>query len=117
MNKIRIGTDLVQIDTFNNFYTNSRFFKNVFTKKEISYCKKKNNPAQSLAARFAAKEAVIKCLGKNIKYNQIEITNNSSGQPEVTLLDYNTKVRYSLSISLSHTKTLAQAVCLAIIND
>jgi holo-[acyl-carrier protein] synthase len=40
-----------------------RFLRRVFTDEEIAYCKRHRDPAPSLAARFAAKEAAMKALG------------------------------------------------------
>lgn len=106
------GIDLVEVDRFKNFDEHGRFAKNIFTKKELLECKKKPNPAASLAARFAAKEAVVKCIGA-IRYNLIEINSTKSGRTEIRLLDRMLSKRYNLSISLSHTEQFAIAVCVA----
>ncbi len=110
----KIGTDLIELDRFNNFDFNGRLAANIFTMRELRDCGKKQNKAASLAARFAAKEAVQKCLNKNLRYNLIEIVNEKKGQPKVNLLDPLMKNRYKIQVSLSHNKTMAQAFCLAI---
>lgn len=106
------GIDLIEVRRFREFDKNSRLASNTFTKSELSDCFKRANPAASLAARFAAKEAVVKCIG-NIRYDLIEIKSTENGKPEVKLLDGNIVKLYNLAISLSHTEELAVAVCIA----
>jgi|SRR3989344_1732871 len=106
----KIGIDLIEVDRFKNIAKKNRFLENNFTKKELKDCEKK--PAESLAARFAAKEAIRKTIDENIKFNLIEITNKKSGEPEANFLDKNIKGKYKSIISISHTKSIAQAVCI-----
>ncbi len=111
---LNIGVDLVEIPRFKKFDVKSRVAKNLFTPKEIKDCLKKMNTPASLAARFAAKEAVKKCLRENIKYNLIEISSEKNGRPKVRLLDASLNDKYYLHISLTHSKSIAQAVCLSV---
>ena len=106
------GIDIVEVGRFKHFEKSSRAAINTFTNKELYDCFRKANPATSLAARFAAKEAVVKCIG-NVRYNKIEIINEKDGKPEVRLLDKALAKLYNLSISLSHTDQFAIAVCVA----
>ena len=71
------------------------------------------------AARFAAKEAFFKALGtgwsEGTAFNEVEITNNDTGKPEISLLGATGKASavlgiFTISISLSHLKTIASAV-------
>ncbi len=113
-NIIGIGTDIENIARFSSLQKikSQLFFKKIFSKKELNYCFSKKNPAQHLAARFAAKEAVTKALEKfNIKspdYNWIEIINNQNGAPTATIHnpDFN---NLQIHISLSHCKDKALA--------
>lgn len=105
------GIDLVEISRFKKFGKDDRLTLNTFTKKELLECFKRGNPVASMAARFAAKEAVVKCIG-NVRYNKIEITNRYNGKPEVKLLDRAISKQYNLAISLSHTEQFAIAVCI-----
>ena len=61
----------------------------IFSKREITYCEKKKNSSAFYAKRFAAKEALSKALGtgirKNIKFKNIEISNDSYGKPFILL--------------------------------
>ena len=111
---LRIGTDVIDVERFYNLDTSSRFAKNTFTKKELSDCKKKQDPVASLAVRFAAKEAVRKCTDEPISFNKIEILNDHTGRPFIHILDRRVASRYIFSLSLSHIRTLAHAVCICI---
>lgn len=107
-----LGIDLVEVERFRDNEKKDRFLKNNFTKRELRDCKKKQNPIESLAARFAAKEAVRKSIKERIRFNLIEIINLSDGSPEVKFLDEKIKNKYKSLISLTHTKQFAQAICL-----
>lgn len=96
---------------------NAHFLERVYTVQEIAYCKRKANPWQSFAARFAAKEAVGKAFGTGIGMlglNNIEIISETGGQPKVVLhgaakeqaLLRNIR---QVHISLSHSKEYAIA--------
>jgi holo-[acyl-carrier protein] synthase len=111
---IGIGVDIVDIKSFTRSFNKSkRFRQRVFTEKEIKYCESKNNKYQHYAARFAAKEAVMKAIGtgwdKSIQWKQIEILNLENGRP--VLLFYG-KIKERMTennsicyISLSHSET------------
>ena len=86
----------------------------IFSAKEIAYCNSKKYPEQSLSARFAAKEAVIKAVDSEIlahKLSDIETINLSSGKPEMKIhcSRINEKIRqllqkdqFNINLSLSH---------------
>lgn len=112
---IRVGTDLIEVSRFENFDFDGRLAKNVFTRRELRDCKSKNYPSQSLAGRFAAKEAVKKTIKENIKFNEIEIINCRDGSPRVNFLNKKTKKKYLSIISIAHTNQLGQAVCLTFV--
>lgn len=106
-----LGVDIIEVKRIRNLARkNKRFLSRIFTPGEINYCRKKINPWQHLAVRFAAKEAVWKALGKQeIALKHIAIKNTPSGRPAVTL---NGKVNSNIYLSLSHCKeyALAQAI-------
>ena len=91
MKILGIGTDIVNIRRMHNSLQKRGFtFKNkIFSKNEIKYCENKKNSSAFYAKRFAAKEAFSKALGTGIKkgvtLKNIEIINNSSGQPFILL--------------------------------
>lgn len=61
----------------------------LFTKEETAYCARKARPAQSFAARFAAKEAVMKLLGTGwsagVRWRDIEVVRGKGGPPSIRL--------------------------------
>ena len=103
-----IGIDIFQVKYFRQkpFKSNTDLYGKIFTKKEIKYCLAKNDPCQHFAARFAAKEAIIKAGGLRLaSMNSLEISNNKTGRPYVEIK----KHKVNILISLSHTKNYAVA--------
>ena len=98
--------------------------KDIFTGSEIRYCRAKRFPERSFAARFAAKEAVLKAAGAGIlefDLRGIEIKVLPCGKPKVHLKskELKHKIRemlgaddFSVDVSFSHEKemSIAQAV-------
>jgi holo-[acyl-carrier-protein] synthase len=107
-----VGVDIEDVSRFEGM--DMRLVSKIFTKDEIAYCNRKVRPAQGLAARFAAKEAVVKCLGsigKRVLFDKIEILNKDNGAPVVKILGEGLS-GYEVKVSLSHTadKAIAFAV-------
>ena len=105
------GIDIIEIERISKAIKRwgNNFLHHVFTSEEISYAQKNAFPAQHFAARFAAKEAVLKAFGKNshINWKDIAITNDEDGKP---ICRYkNKKFKKQILISLSHTHTYAVA--------
>lgn len=116
-----VGTDLVEIDRIQKaIEKNPRFLQKVYTEEEIRYCQRKKNPWQSFAARFAAKEAVSKALGTGlgkIGLTDIEVQNQSTGQPQIVLhgaaqIFAQTHGIKRVHISLSHSEVYAIATAI-----
>ena len=116
-----IGTDMVEISRIQKaIEKNPRFLQKVYTEKEIAYCHRKRNPWQSFAARFAAKEAVSKAMGTGlgkIGLTDIEVLNQSSGQPQIILhgaaqvfAAEHGFVRVHISLSHSEAYAIATAI-------
>ncbi len=100
-----------------------RFVQRVFTAAERAYAEANKNGIEKLAGRFAAKEAVLKLMGTGwrgkIAWTDVEVINNSSGQPEVTLRGEVEKIAGKLgikhiSISITHTANFAIASAVAL---
>ena len=100
-----------------------RFLKRVFTATEQVYAEANKNGTDKLAGRFAAKEAILKLMGTGwrgkIAWTDIEIANNPSGQPEVTLSGEVKKLAERLgiehiSVSITHTANFAIASAVAL---
>ncbi len=85
-----VGTDIIRIERVADVYRRRphRFLKRIFTEKEIGLLMIKRRPFPSMAARFAAKEAVAKALGCGIGpvgWREIEIFSDPRGKPYVLL--------------------------------
>ena len=94
------------------------FVAQVFLPAEIAYCGTKRHPAEHFAARFAAKEAVVKALsgtgGVGSFWQDIEIMNQQDGRPVVRLHGRAKELADALGVrrvfvSLTHTRDLAAA--------
>jgi len=105
-----------------------RFINRVYTTAEQKYANKNKNRVEKYAGRFAAKEAILKLIGTGwrgkIAWTDIEVINNRSGQPQVTLDGEVKKIADKLgisqiSISITHTANfaIASAVALAQSNE
>ncbi|TKA28488.1 Fatty acid synthase subunit alpha [Salinomyces thailandicus] len=82
------GVDIEAIDALN--IDNSTFIGRNFTDAEVAYCRKAPNPQASFTGKWSAKEAVFKSLkvqsrGAGAPLKDIEINNDASGAPTVTL--------------------------------
>ena len=112
-----IGVDQVNLNRVRKLLNKSRtkFEKRCFTQNEIIYANRFNDPAKRLGARFAAKEAVMKSLGKGwrqLSWKDIEIS--GGGKPEVYLYGKAKELAKKLNIdtvhvSLSHEEDIAIA--------
>ena len=83
---VGLGIDIVDIDRIKSKLENNQKLKeHIFSQSEINYCEKQRNKMEHYAARFAAKEALLKALGSglnsDIKLNESEIINEKSGKP------------------------------------
>ena len=115
-----LGIDMVDVDRIAAMISKEGGFRElVFSAGEIGYCETKTNKFEHYAARFAAKEAFFKALGTGwadgTAFNEVEITQNASGKPDLNLLGNTREVLAPLKIikilvSLSHIKTMASAV-------
>ena len=115
-----VGIDMIEVERIEKSISKGNGFREyIFTLKEIAYCEPKTNKFQHYAARFAAKEAFFKALGtgwlEGTLFNEVEITNNELGKPELGLLDNTAETvgrmgLKNISVSLSHIKTMAMAI-------
>jgi holo-[acyl-carrier protein] synthase len=121
MAHLRTGIDLVDINRFESAVRRHgrRFLERVFTPPELAEI---GGNLASLAARFAAKEAVAKALGTGIgpvRWQEIEILRGPARQPALHLHGAASQLAKELdlenwSISLSHTHTHAIALVVAL---
>ena len=84
-----IGTDIVNVKRIKDAIrkNNQAFKKRIYTNFEIKTCERRKNKAECFAKRFAAKEAFLKAVGSGnkLKFNEIEVKNNSLGAPKLIL--------------------------------
>ena len=120
---IGTGVDLIEVERIERALTRpatgNRFRRRVFTEVEIAYCESRGRPRyQSYAARFAAKEAVMKALGtgwnRHVGWNEIEVVRQRGHAPTIVLHGKAAQFarRRDVSrfhLSISHTETLAIA--------
>ncbi|MDR3229741.1 MAG: holo-ACP synthase [Puniceicoccales bacterium] len=115
-----IGVDIVDVARIRRIHERhgDAFLKRVFTPAECAYCMSLAVPWPSLAARFAAKEAVSKAFGTGIgaefSLQSVGVVNGARGAPLAELDEKGTALLASrggsrVLVSLSHTATLAQA--------
>jgi holo-[acyl-carrier protein] synthase len=103
-----LGIDIVEIERVARLGKDRRFLERVFTAEEIRYCGTKSRKWQHYAARFAAKEAVWKSLGRGgLALRDISIENKASGSPAVIIRGRRVP---GIRISLTHCDRYAAAV-------
>jgi len=120
------GVDIIEVERVERALTRqatgTRFRARVFTDGEIAYCESRGHPRyQSYAARFAAKEAVMKAMGTGwgrVAWKEIEVVRERGHAPTVRLHGKTAEFAHRRGIarfhlSLSHTATAAIAHVIA----
>ena len=122
-----IGNDLAEVDrmevALERPRTGRRFRDRVFTPGEQAYCERRGKARyQSYAARFAAKEATMKALGRGwgryIGWLDVEVVRQRGARPEIVLhgkaKEYAaTHAIHQFHLALTHTAALAEAQVIA----
>lgn len=114
------GVDIVEVfrvrDAIDKWGDN--FLTKIFTDREISYSNSRRFSHQHFAARFAAKEAVVKAFGEPrkfpIRWTDIEVLNDDEGKPIIEFHDDALKLKKrkaidDIIVSMSHSKNYAIA--------
>ena len=123
MHVVGIGTDLVEVPRFAlALQRRPRLADRLFSDAEREYAYRFRDPTKSLAARFGAKEAVMKALGVGLwkfAFRDVEVVRLRSGAPTLAL--YNKALELANErgvtewhLSLTHTDSMAMAVALAV---
>lgn len=123
---VGVGVDMVEVARIQRALeepkTGRRFRERVYTEKEIQYCERRQRKYESYAGRFAAKEAVMKALGRGwgskVGWLDIEILPAPGGKPEIYLHDKTSSFAQKLgiqrfSLSITHTEQYAMAYVIA----
>jgi holo-[acyl-carrier protein] synthase len=118
--KLTTGVDVIEIQRIDRTLARfgDRFLHRIYTQGEIDYCRGR---VQSLAGRFAAKEAVSKALGigmRRIRWRDIEILPDPRGKPNVYLHGRAANVASAqgitgLDVSITHSRNDAVAMVVA----
>ena len=117
-----VGIDLVDVKRFAAALERRRQMSSrLFTEAELSYARSTADPHTRLAARFAAKEAVMKALGVGLgacRFRDIEVVRRPNGRPELVLRGLAAERAAaaglaSWQVSLTHTATTAGAMVVA----
>ena len=118
------GVDIVGCERIEQLIAEhgDRFVKRVFTPDEAAYCRQQRRPREHFAARFAAKEAVLKALGtgwvSGIAWHNVRIERTEAGKPVVRLAGGAAEVARKLGVecvhlSVSHCEAYAVAQAIA----
>ncbi len=116
--------DIVRVGRVQRLATeNPGILETVFTERELAHCLGKRRCYEHLAARFAAKEAILKAfgtgLGQRMQWTDVEIEGGAAGRPAVVLHGevqaYARRRGFTdVDVSLSHTGDLAIAQALVV---
>ena len=115
LERMGLGVDVQEVAAFEGHAAADQqaFLARVFTAREREWCLSMPHPAQHLAARFAAKEAVIKALAPfaPASFEQIEIERDDDGRPGARL-SLDGPGAFAVRLSLSHSDTQAMAAAI-----
>jgi holo-[acyl-carrier protein] synthase len=118
---MNIGLDVIEIGRVERALARYEAFRDrCFTEAERAYCDSRPNPAQHYAARFAGKEAVGKALGFGVArafaWKDVEIVGRPKPGVQLTgrVSEWAERVGAgALDLSMTHSKGIAAAVCVA----
>jgi holo-[acyl-carrier protein] synthase len=120
---VGVGIDVVEVDRFRTVLgRRPGIAARLFSDDERAYATRRRDPSEPLAARFAAKEAVLKAMGAGlwqVPLRGIEVLRGEGGDPTVRLTGRAAELATRLGItswrlSLAHTSRSAHAVALAL---
>ncbi len=125
MEIVGIGTDIIECLRIARMIEQhgELFLNRIYTEREVRYCQARKNSTEHFAGRWAAKEAILKCLGtgwrRGLCWTDIEVRNDPSGRPLVFLCGAAKEQALSLRISdihitISHCRAYATAYALAV---
>lgn len=119
---VRVGVDLASVGTVTESLRQfgPRYVRRIYTSRELSDCTVGGRPAaHRLAARFAAKEAVVKALGlareAAVDWTEIEVVDDGDGRPRLGLTGHMAAAAAACglttwAVSLADTETMAAAI-------
>jgi holo-[acyl-carrier protein] synthase len=125
MEIVGLGTDIVENVRIARMVKEhgELFLTRVYTSREIRYCQTRKHSTEHFAGRWAAKEAVLKCLGtgwrNGLCWTDMEIRNDQQGKPHIVLRgaarDQAEQMKISdIMLSISHCRAYATAFAVAV---
>jgi holo-[acyl-carrier protein] synthase len=120
-----VGIDTIEVERIERsiLQYGDQFVSRIFSAEEIRYCSRKPHKYEHFAARFAAKEAFAKALGTGIRrgfvWKSVSVAHEFTGRPFIRLLDTMPARAeailgkdFRILLSLTHTKSLAEATAI-----
>jgi len=116
---VGIGVDLVSLDRLAESLISEAFKRRVFSPAEIADCEEFSNSVERYAGKFAAKEALMKAIGKGLRhevwFSQIEVLTLENGAPQLSAQGEASKTLVGMGspkihLSISHTAGMAVAM-------
>lgn len=126
MNPYGLGVDIVEIGRIRAAYSKTpRILARLFTENELTDFKERGSRAETLAGKFAAKEAVVKAMGTGVRgfaWTDLEILSDELGKPSCffygNAAEKIKELRISqVLISIAHNRTIAIANAMAVIQE
>lgn len=122
MKVVGIGVDLVDVARVQRILDRQQtFVQRVFTPAEIEYCERQASPAESFAARWAAREACRKSLGgiPRMRWHDVWVDRAPTGAPSIALAGSSAARARRLGVdrvmlALTHERRMAAAFCVAV---
>jgi holo-[acyl-carrier protein] synthase len=125
MSIVGIGTEIVECLRIRRMIEQhgEQFLLRVFSEKEIRFCQSRRHATEHFAARWAAKEAVMKSLGsvggKGLSWSDIEMGNDETGGGKALLRGELRELMDArgvgeVLVSLSYCRAYATATAIAI---
>ena len=120
---VGIGVDAVEIDRFRRSLERTLSMKSrLFTSEELEYVEPHVDPTASLAARFAAREAVMKAMGVGLgafEFHDVWVQRAESGRPTLAVTGRAQQIANELGVtdwhlSITHTASTAIAYVIAV---
>ena len=121
---VGVGLDNVQTKRMQEVLLKwaDRVENRIFTEEELAYSRTKGEPHFHLAARFAAKEAFFKALGKGLSegmsWTNVNVLNDEMGKPYITLRGWARELADSMEVKITHlslTHTDESAIAVVIL--
>src|SRR5271163_3501002 len=125
MEILGIGTDIVECPRIGKMIEQhgELFLRRIYTEREIRYCQARKHAIEHFAARWAAKEAILKAMGTRrshgIAWTNIEVRHTQDGRSQVMVCGAAREMAVErgigdILVSVSHCRTYATAYALAI---